>query len=205
MAETRLEKAAGAAPTQHGADADVATPDLNVTPHDDAEDRAAGRAGSSPISRADLRRESADASAAGRANAGADGEGAPDDVAGGSDGVTERADSGADGLMDRADDATDRADDAATADSGGTTSRTEADPHDAESAGSRPLGRRRPRLVQIGAVLIVACAALLPMVATVFYQALTQNGSTLGVMAAVIWLGLLALAAVTIDRGLSRS
>ena len=75
-----------------------------------------------------------------------------------------------------------------------------------EDDGAPPasLGKRRPRLVQVGALLIVACLAVLPVVASSLYRAFSRNGSSLGIVAAVVWLAVLGVAAVTIDRGLTR-
>ena len=157
MGEARLKETADAVDTPGP---DVATPDLNVNPEDDAEDRASGRAGSRPITAADIPAEDPEAVSDGGAAAAA---------------------------VDADQVAVDSAGDAA---GGGEPEKT---------------GRRRPRLVQIGALLIVACLALLPIVAGMTYQALTRNGSTFGVVGAVLWLGARAVAAVTIDRGLTRN
>ena len=68
MGEARLEETADAVDTPGP---DVATPDLNVNPEDDAEDRASGRAGSRPITAADIPAEDPEAVSDGGAAAAA--------------------------------------------------------------------------------------------------------------------------------------
>ena len=73
------------------------------------------------------------------------------------------------------------------------------------SAPSPPLGSRNPRLVQVGALLIVACCALLPVVASALFSSFARGGSVIGVVGALLWLAMRASGAVLIDRGMSRS
>lgn len=74
-----------------------------------------------------------------------------------------------------------------------------------DSAPSPPVGARNPRLIQIGALLIVACCALLPVVTSGLVSSFARGGSVIGVVGALLWLAMLATGAVLIDRGMSRS
>lgn len=82
---------------------------------------------------------------------------------------------------------------------------TEEPPAAAAPESLNVVGSRNPRLIQIGALLIVACCALLPVVASGLLRAFARDGSFWGIVWALAWLAALVVAAVTLDRGLSRS